>query len=362
MKSRRIILIVIIIMLAAAVSFFLLRPDTSDENSAASLYVPEEPAIAVEAARAEMGMVIPSIQSSGLIRGSNEAVIISETRGVIVEVYSKIGAFINEGDPILSVDSNVAELSMYQSEQQFRSAEIDYASVKRAYDRDSASEAEMLRAKSQLAGAEAAYKDSVKRFENSTVKAPFSGFLADLESSLSQGNYINEGTRIGKVIDLSSVRVDLFLGDDEVSKIKTGDPVLIEAIGNTLDGKVSAIALSSDRATGSFRVIVEAVNPYGVEMRSGFSADVRIMSSDRTETIIVPSSAVFNVGGDDWVYVVKDDTALLRRVERGLVSGNRQEILEGLVPGETVLTTGFKSMSDGAAVIPSYVDSAGGAQ
>ena len=362
MKKRSILILIvlIIIILSAVLYIYIVKPGPSDENSAASLYVPEEPGIAVEAVRAESGVVIPSIKSSGLIRGKNEAVIISETRGVIENVYANIGAFLEEGDSILSVDSNVAELSMLQAEQQFRSAQIDYNAVKRAYDSGSASEAEMLRAQSQLAGAEAQYRDAGNRFENAVVKAPFAGYLADIESSLSIGNYISEGTRIGRVIDISSVRVDLFLGNDEIGRIKTGAPAVIEAGGRSLEGRVEAIALSSDRNTGSFRVIVEAENPYGVEMRSGFPADVIIREVDSSESIIIPASSMLEIGGANWVYVIEDEKASLRKVEAGLVSGNRQEVVSGLTEGEAVIATGLKSMSDGAEVIPSFVSAEGG--
>lgn len=362
MKSKKVIVVILAaIILISGVSFFLLRP-SSDESSAASLYVPEEPGIAVEAALAGYGMVIPSVNSSGLVRGKNEAVIISETRGVIVEVYNKIGTYMEKGAPVLSVDSNIAELSKLQAEQQYRSAQIDYEAVKRAYEKGSASEAEILRVQGQLAGAEALYKASVNSFENSVIKVPFSGFLADIDSSLSVGNYISEGVRIGKVIDLSSIKVDLFLGDDEVSKIKQGASATIDAGGKTLKGRVEAIALSSDKSTGSFRVIVSAVNPYGAEMRSGFAADVSINEVDSDESIIIPASAVFELGGEDWVYKIEDNKASLVKVETGAVSGNRMEILTGLNEGDAVIISGFKSMSDGAQVIPRFITRIGEAQ
>lgn len=363
MRRRNIIVIAVIAVVAlSGIYFFILRADPSDVSSAASLYVPEETGIAVEAVTAELGVVIPSIKSSGLLRGKKEAVIISETRGVIVKVFKNIGASVNKGDSILSVDSNVAELSMLQADQQFQSAKIDYNSVKRAYDSGNASESEMLRVKSQLAGAEALYKESSNRFENATVKAPFSGFLADLESNLSVGNYISEGIRIGKVIDISSVRVDLFIGDDEVSRISEGASAVIESAGKKLNGKVEAIALSSDRSTGSYRVIVEADNPYGVELRSGFAADVSINEVNNKESIIIPYSAVFELGGESWVYVIKNDRARLKKVQLGVVSGNRQEILSGLTVGDSVIASGFKSLSDGALVIPRFIILSGGSK
>ena len=356
MKAKRTIFIIsLILIITTGILIFVLRAESFDAGSAASLYVPDEPGIAVEAVLSEMGKVIPQIKSSGLIRGKNEAVIISETRGVIKEVYEEIGAFVSKDDPIMSVDSSLAGLSMRQAEQQLKSAEIDYKSVKRAYDQGSASESEMLKVQSRLAGAEAVYEDSVNRFQNSVIKAPVDGFLADLESSLSVGNYISEGVRIGRIIDITSVKVDLFLGDAEVSRIKVGAEAYLEAGGRSLTGVVAAIALSSDKGTGSFRVIIEAVNPYGTEMRSGFAADVSINEVVNEESIIIPASAVFSLGLEHYVYVVDEHRAVMKKIEKGTVSGNRQEVLSGLSGGETVIVSGFKSLSEGAEVIPRLI-------
>jgi len=360
MKAKRTILIIsLILIITAGILIFILRPESSDEGTAASLYIPENPGIAVEAVTAGMGKVIPEIKSSGLIRGRNEAVIISETRGVIKEVYEEIGAYVRKDDPIMSVDSSLAGLSMRQAEQQLKSAEIDYQSVKRAYENGSASESEMLKVQSQLAGAEALFEDTVNRYQNSVIKAPVDGFLADLESSLSVGNYISEGVRIGRVIDITSVKVDLFLGDDEVSRIRIGAEAFLEAGGKSLTGRVEAIALSSDKSTGSFRVIIEAENPYGAEMRSGFAADVSINEVVDDERIIIPASSVFTIGLDDYVYTVEDNKAVIRKIRKGAVSGNRQEVVSGLAEGETVIVSGFKSLSDGAEVVPRLIITSG---
>ncbi len=362
MKVRRIVIIAAAVAVAAAAVIYVSGNKTYDENSAASLYVPDETGVAVEAYRAGYGIVIPSIEASGLITGRNEAVLISETRGVIEKVSAQIGSYLKKGDAVLSVNSSVAELSMAQAEQQLKSLQIDYNAVKRAYDGGSASEAELIRSRGQLSGAGAAYEDAVRRFENTIIKAPFDGFLADIDNGIGTGNYISEGVRIGKVVDISAVKINLFLGDDEVQRIQKGTRAVVETASRVLEGRVEAIALTSDRNTGSFRVVVTAPNMYGEEIRSGFAADVSIDLSSKSEAIVIPASAVIEIGTDNWVYAIENNIAKLKKVVTGTISGNRIEIISGLAAGEPVIITGFKSLSDGAAVIPQFVDSAGGTE
>ncbi|MBI9107598.1 MAG: efflux RND transporter periplasmic adaptor subunit [Spirochaetales bacterium] len=362
MKIRRIVIIAVIIVAATAAIVYIRGKKSYDDNSAASLYIPEKPGIAVEAYRASYGTVIPFVEASGLITGKNEAVLVSETRGVIKKVSADIGSFLKKGDAVLSVDSSVAELSMVQAEQQLKSIQIDYNSVKRAYEGGSASEAELVRSRGQRSGAEAAYEDAVRRFENTVIKAPFDGYLADIESGIGTGNYISEGVRIGQVVDISEVKINLFLGDDEVQRIRKGTRAVIKTASKVFEGRVDAIALSSDRNTGSFRVVITAANPYGEEIRSGFAADVSIDLAENSNAIVIPASAVIEIGTGTWVYLIESNKAILKKVVTGTISGNRIEIISGLAEGSPVITTGFKSLSDGALVIPNFENDDGGTE
>ncbi len=204
-KRRSFILIIIAVAVVAVLVVFRLKGGI-DENSAASLYTTDEQGIAVEAYRVDYGSVIPSIKAAGLITGKEEAVIVSETRGVVKSVSAQIGDFLKKDDPILSVDRSVAKLSMSQAKQQLKSSQIEFDSVKRAYDSGNASEAELARSRGKLSGAEAAYENAVNRFENTVIKAPFEGFLSDLETGIGTGNFISEGVRVGRLVNISSVK------------------------------------------------------------------------------------------------------------------------------------------------------------
>ena len=129
-----------------------------------------------------------------------------------------------------------------------------------------------------------------------------------------------------------------------------------------LEGRVEAVSLSSDRSTGSFRVVVAAENPYGTRIKSGFTADVSINQLNAERKIIVPASSIFELSGISYVYVVQDEKALLREIKTGGISGNRQEVAEGLEAGEIVAASGFKSLKDGAKVITGAAVSEGGGE
>jgi RND family efflux transporter MFP subunit len=350
MKGKKILITVIIIVALGGGYLLVFSQNDTDDVSGVSEFVPELSQIAVESFKAEYGELIPQITSSGLVRGRREALIISETRGVVTDVFAGIGDLVEEGDPILSVDSRVAELSMKQAEEQLKSAKIDLDSVERAYEKGVAGDSELLRVRSQLAGAEAQYQQAYERFENSVVKASINGFLADFETAVDKGAYINEGTPIARIVDLSRIRVDLFLSADQVRRIEEGAPARITSSGMDLVGMVEAIALVSDQRTGSFRVIVEGNNPLGREIRSGFSAEVVIEETLGRESLLVPSSALFEIGSDEFLYVVKDGRAELTLVEAGTLLGDRREILDGLDEGAEVVVSGLKSISDGSPV------------
>ncbi len=349
MKSSRIIIVSAVISIT---SFFALScsPGKADDVSTSSPIPAEPDPVSVEAYNADYGKLVSSVDASGLLRGVKEASVVAETSGKITALKAGIGDYLKAGAPIITIDDSIAVLNLRQAEQDLESIKIDYDAVERAYRNGNASNAEYIKAKSAYTGAEARLEQARKNYENTSITAPLEGYLADLNSSLEEGSYLSTGSPIGVVVDLSGVKVDVFVSDDDVGNISEGAPAVIMVDGLEIDSEVEAVALSSDRATGSFKVIVSADNPYGTRIRSGMPAVVSI-NPEVEDSLVIPSAAVVNFGGSSFVYVEQHGRARLTEVEPGKLAGDRIEIRSGLVQGETVLVTGIKSLADGYPVI-----------
>jgi len=287
----------------------------NDDVSSAS-WAPEpeaEKAGAVEVLEISSGRLYPSVEAAGVISGIREAYVVSETRGIIEEVTFEIGDPIAEGDLLLRVDDTIQELSMEQARQQFETARLDLEATEKFYVQGNASAAELTRARSAANGARAAYESALKVYEDTSVRAPISGAVAWKGRTATLGNYLTQGMRIARIVDMSSIRIELSVGERQVGLIDigAGAEIFVSApCGNmTIRGEVSAIAAGSDVSTGSFAVIVEAPNTCGDSLRAGMNAQVKTESRTGDKRIIIPAAFIVTREGKEYVFVNKEGTA-----------------------------------------------------
>jgi membrane fusion protein (multidrug efflux system) len=334
--------------------------------------VPRE-AIPVEAVELTAGRLIERIESSGTVSGIEEATVVSETQGVIERAEFELGQLVEPGDTLVQVDDEIARLNMEQAEQQLETARIDLQSRENLLERGGASRAEVLRARSNLRGAEARYRQTKKAFEDCTISSPITGYVADRGQEVSIGNYISPGTPVARIVDLSSLRMEVAVGESIVGLIEEGAEASVRVPAACEDevhpARVVAVAAGSDPATGSFPVVIEWKNECGTRIKSGMSAQAVIEPRETEPTLILPSASIASRGGDSVVFIARSSgessdtqtemTADMRKVELGRRLGNRTELISGVEAGEIVILTGISGLSDGDPVEVTVVGESG---
>ena len=183
------------------------------------------------------------------------------------------------------------------------------------------SQAELYQARSAYQGAQAVFETAVKAYDDTKLKSPVSGVLAWSGDDLEAGNYISSGQNVFRVVDLSGLKIELSVGERQISLITPGleaDIHIPAAPGSkTLKGKVKAAAAAGDLSTGSYKVIVEADVPEGSGIRAGMSASVSIHTEDPRRGILLPLSAVVFREGKDYVFMDEEGKAVPLEIEAG---------------------------------------------
>lgn len=313
----------------------------------------EPKALAVEALTVSRGILNEYVEASGIISGINEAYVVSETQGIITLVNFELGDRIEKGQVLLKVDDKIQQINLEQAKIEYDNARLDYDAVQNLFDAGSASQSELNRANISLSGAKARYETALKAYNDCTLTAPISGLIAEKDNAVALGNYLNGGTRIARLVDISALKLEIAVGESEVGLLSEGAEaeVFIPTCSRIENiGQIDAIAAGSDPATGSFTVIVTWDNQCPNIVRAGMTASVKIRTNEREPGIIVPSSAVFTRQGTSYVYLEKDEAASLTEVSPGRVLGNRTEIESGLSIGEKIIVSGISSLREGTPV------------
>jgi membrane fusion protein, heavy metal efflux system len=176
-----------------------------------------------------------------------------------------------------------------------------------------------------------------------TFKAPMDGVV--LETSVLLGGTVEPDKNLVTIVDLSEVDVVAQVFEAQVGLVQRAQNVRIKALAYpdlTFTGKVKTTAANLERDTGTLRVFVHTENPEG-KLLPGMRAQLTFVLSQTEDAVVVPRSAVLGEAGDLFVYrqIMTAPFAYERTpVVVGMRDDRTVEIIEGVLPGDRVVTRG----------------------
>jgi Cu(I)/Ag(I) efflux system membrane fusion protein len=170
------------------------------------------------------------------------------------------------------------------------------------------------------------------------IAAPIAGHV--IARSALPGGYVDRGTPIYQIADLSNVWVQIDVYARDLGRIEVGQTALVELEGGAAppaEGRVTYLYPTSDAATRTTRVRVELANP-DLRIRPGLFATVRIQATPILG-VVVPFDAVVDTGDQQYCFVARGGGRFEpRRVVLGTRAGDEILIEEGLAAGDEVVT------------------------
>lgn len=172
-----------------------------------------------------------------------------------------------------------------------------------------------------------------------TLHAPVSGIVT--EKNVLRGQAFASGTSLYMIADLSEVWVNAEIFGQDAPVVREGMPaeVTVEGLpGRTLGGRIEYVYPTISDATRSMRARISLQNPGGL-LKPGMYATVHL-SADLGEVLTVPASAVLRTGERAVAFVDMGDGSLMpHELELGLRGGDLVQVIEGLEPGQRVVTS-----------------------
>lgn len=243
------------------------------------------------------------------------------------------------------------------AQQEFEKTEADYfANLKRreitykAYQLDSI---DRLRQISQLDQSEKKLLQSLenvgKILENLVVKAPIDGQLS--RPQLDVGQNVNIGQRLGQIDILGSYKVRVEIDELYLPRIQTGLNATTSFAGK--DYQLQIIYIYPNVANGRFPVDMNFIGETPEGIRRGQSLRLRIELGQSSEELLLPVGGFYKDTGGNWVYVLEGDgnRAVRRNVKLGRKNTEHFEVLEGLQPGDRVITSSYENFGNNEVLV-----------
>lgn len=306
--------------------------------------------IAVEVFQVKPTTVLEDLQAVGSLQSNESVILRPEVSGRISAIGFKDGQEVRKGQMLIALDNslNAAEVAQMQAEN-----DLALANLKRSEDlasRKFISSSAQDTAASNAQVADAKLKLAQARLSKMRILAPFDGVVGIRGVSL--GDYVKDGTDLVNVEDVRILKVDFRLPERNLTQVKVGQniEVVADALpGERFSGQIDAINPRID-ANGRSLELRARLDNTGGKLRPGMFVRVRVIVGERTNALMVPEEAIVPQGAEFHVYKVVDGQARRVPVRIGVRRDALVEIVDGLAPGDQVVTAGMRLSRDGQPV------------
>lgn len=188
-----------------------------------------------------------------------------------------------------------------------------------------------------------------KRKDNLTIKAPIDGQLGILDAVL--GENIGAGTKIGQISDMSSYKIEAQIDEHYIDRVTPGLVATFERQGATFNASLRKVY--PEVRDGKFKADFKFEGEVPENIRSGQTYYLNLQLGSPEGAVLIPRGSFFQKTGGKWIYVVSKDgsKATKREIRIGRQNPQYYEVLEGLEPGEKVITSGYDSFGENEVLI-----------
>jgi HlyD family secretion protein len=391
-------------LLLAFITYLIARPNNK------TLRVDKD---AVVVSTAQKGEFNDYIRISGRVQPMTTIQLSPQEGGIVEKILIEEGSKVSAGDPILVLSNDNLDLQILNSEAELaekenilrntqiqmeqqkldiRQNELEYSTqvdrMRRAYEQQKALYNDKLIAREDYLKAQEDYRlaqqkhdlirqrskqDSLyrgtqidrmeeslenmvlnmqmirRRKENLIVKAPIDGELGLLDVVLGQS--IASGTKIGQINSVGNYKVEAQIDEHYIDRVIAGLEATFERQGDTFSTVIRKVY--PEVRDGKFKADFKFAGEQPDNIRAGQTYYLNLQLGQPEEAIIIPRGTFYQKTGGKWIYVMSKDgsKAVKREIRIGRQNPQYYEVLEGLEPGEKVITSGYETYGDSDVLV-----------
>jgi RND family efflux transporter MFP subunit len=356
---------VLLLLSTAALACAKAAPDADGAEASVADAATDAPRASVElpivAQEAREGDLVLRVNTRGDVYGDAIVRLSSDVGGTVAEVLVRSGARVAKGQPMVRLDPTPfdlavreAQAALDESEQRFRESFMPESLVTGIG--PTPDQRKALRIRSGAAAAEVRLERAQWERQRSVILSPVNGYVDRLD--LGPGERLGAGTSFATVVDVSAVRIEARVLEDDLPLIRVGGEAVVTSAavpGRAMRGRIDAVLPLVDSVKRTGRVIVRV--PGETALRPGMYADVQLEAQRLTGRRLVPTKAIIERDTRPLVFVVRDGRAQWTYIQPGRSNGIETEVLPdsstGLIPvqpGDQVIVDGHLTLTHDAAV------------
>ncbi len=306
--------------------------------------------VPVEIAAVTKGTISAYFTGTATIGAEEETGVVAKVGGVVKEILVEEGQYVKAGDVLAKLDDEKIAVQLAQAKSALDKLKTSYERNVELHKQSLISTEMFHQSKYDYESQKAAYDLAELEFKYASIRTPISGVVA--ERLIKVGNMVLPNQSVFRVAGLDPLIAILHVPERQLGKLRPGltAQLLVDA-GSTdpFTGRIKRISPVIDPATGTVKVTVEVRDP-SRRLRPGMFARVNIIYDVHQNVLTAPKDAIITEDRESAVFVVRDSIAYRQVVTTGFVNTTAIEVLTGLQPGDTIVTTGKASLKDSARV------------
>ena len=362
---------------------------------------------------AQFGEFNDYIRVSGRVQPMTTVQLSPQEGGIVQQILVEEGSRVKAGDPILVLSNDQLDLQILNSEAELaekenilrntqiqmeqqkldvRQSVMEYSTqaerLKRAYEQQKALYEDKLIAREDFLKAQEDYRLATQKYElirerakqdslfrgtqvdrmeesldnmilnmqmirkrkaNLIVKAPIDGVLGLLDVVLGQS--IASGTKIGQINSVGTYKVEAQIDEHYIDRVVEGLQATFERQGETFSTVIRKVY--PEVREGKFKADFKFDGEQPDNIRAGQTYYLNLQLGQPEEAVIIPRGTFYQKTGGKWIYVVNKEgnKAAKREIRIGRQNPQYYEVLEGLAPGERVITSGYDNFGDSDVLV-----------
>ena len=188
-----------------------------------------------------------------------------------------------------------------------------------------------------------------QRVDNLKVKAPTDGEIGMLDAVLGQS--LTQGANIGQVNDLTTYKVQAQIDEHYIDRVTTGLLASFERQDKKYEMQLRKVY--PEVRNGQFKADFRFTGAVPENIRRGQTYYLNLQLGEASEAVLIPRGSFYQATGGKWIYVVDEsgEKAYRREIRIGRQNPQYYEVVDGLQPGERVITSSYDKFGDNEVLI-----------
>lgn len=295
---------------------------------------------------------VDKVEAIGTLRANETVTLASTVTQTVTSINFEDGQRVSKGDILVEMTSGEEKALIDQQKALVNEAGKQLERVRELAKNGAASKSVVDERQRQYTSAKAGMAALQSRLENYIIVAPFDGVLG--LRNISVGTLLSPGTTITTLDDDSVMKLDFSVPSIFLQTLKPGLEITAKADGfkESFVGSISAVNSQINENTRAVTVRALIPNP-DAKLRPGLLMTVELMKNPR-KALVIPEEAIIPEGRKAFVLVIDETKTPAVAEKREITLGTRRpgeaEVLEGLKPGERIVTQGTMTAQNGQPV------------